>query len=84
MTRTIQKFLVVVGIAGTALLGAGGCDESASGIIKAIEAGYTSVTGTSLFEDLGKGLAGSAGTEVEVSPPWEEPCCYGYGYWGVW
>jgi hypothetical protein len=86
MTRTIQKILVILGIAGTTLLQAGGCDTLATQFVQGIEAGYTSVTGTSLFEDIGKGLAGGTGSEVEYGTPWDEPDCCGYGayYWEVW
>lgn len=86
MTRTIQKILVVLGIAGTTLLQAGGCDTLATEFVQGLEAGYTSVTGTSLFEDIGKGFADSTGSEVEFDSPWYEPDCCGLGggYWEVW
>ncbi len=72
MARRLQQILVALGIGGIALFQVGGCDTLASSFLEGVQAGYTSVTGTNLFEDIGAELAGGWG---DVDDPLDCPTC---------
>lgn len=85
MARTLQKVLLVLGIGGASLFQAGGCDTLASTFLEGVQSGYTSVTGTNLFEDLGAELAGgfqeSNGSDCSFGCG-GSPYSYSYSYSG--
>ena len=67
MTRQLHRSVVIVGLVGLALFPLAGCDQVANELLDSVQEGYSSVTGTNLFEDIGQSLAG------DVSDGWEEP-----------
>ena len=85
MARKIQTILMVLGIGSATLFQAGGCDTAASTFMQGVQTGYTGVTGTNLFEDMGKELAGgvSGTTDEPVSNgSWGGVTPYSYSYSG--
>ena len=79
MARKFQKILVVLGIGSATLFQAAGCDSTTSQLLQGVQDGYTSVTGTNLFEDLGKQLAGGLGSSSTTGSTQANNSSYGGG-----
>lgn len=86
MARKLQQILLVLGIGGASLFQVGGCDTLASSFLEGVQSGYTGVTGTNLFEDIGKELAGGFGSTDGTTPStnssWGGGSPYAYAYSG--
>jgi len=86
MARRLQQILMVLGIGGISLFQVGGCDTLATAFLDGVQTGYTSVTGTNLFEDIGAELAGGSSyvDEPVDYPTWDvgSPYAYSYSYSG--
>ncbi len=86
MARRLRQVLVVLGIGSVTLFQVGGCDTLAGQFLDGVQAGYTSVTGTNLFEDIGKELAGGYVDQPVDDSYWTDPVPYAYSgfvveYW---